>query len=245
MRDIKQRHSQKCRGWNCEKGNNGTKMQRYKLWETETKAQCCRGWKMRHKPLRTAKRTLNTTLLNFSVVVGSLHVDEFRKKTNKNVKLRISMTISACFRHGITRHCSKKKHQLECGPMPNMTVALPHIGGALWSTPQSLPTARLPCSNAANRRAQDLEDAKWILHLSKFRYGAMAFYTLPFPNIHVSHFPPPATLCRCFRFLQFSTLHFCAADSVLAVSTPAFWCHCFLSRSFMSHIFSVPTPVTF
>jgi len=35
-------------------------------------------------------------------------------------------------------------------------------------------TARLPCSNAANRRAQDLKDAKWILHLAKFRYGATA-----------------------------------------------------------------------
>jgi len=28
--------------------------------------------------------------------------------------------------------------QLECGPMPNVMVALPNIGGALCSTPQSL-----------------------------------------------------------------------------------------------------------
>jgi len=28
--------------------------------------------------------------------------------------------------------------QLECGPMPNLMVALPNIGGALCSTPQSL-----------------------------------------------------------------------------------------------------------
>ena len=27
--------------------------------------------------------------------------------------------------------------QLECGPMPNVMVALPNIGGALCSTPQS------------------------------------------------------------------------------------------------------------
>jgi len=27
---------------------------------------------------------------------------------------------------------------LECGPMPNLMVALPNIGGALCSTPQSL-----------------------------------------------------------------------------------------------------------
>jgi len=46
------------------------------------------------------------------------------------------------------------------------------------------PTAQVPCSNAANRsRAQDLEHAKWILHLTKFRYGATAvinvFSSLP------------------------------------------------------------------
>jgi len=28
--------------------------------------------------------------------------------------------------------------QVECGPMPNVMVALPNIGGALCSTPQSL-----------------------------------------------------------------------------------------------------------
>jgi len=28
------------------------------------------------------------------------------------------------------------KPQLECGPMPNVTVALPNIGGSLCSTPQ-------------------------------------------------------------------------------------------------------------
>jgi len=34
------------------------------------------------------------------------------------------------------------KHiQLECGPMPNVMVALPNIGGALCSTPQSLADA--------------------------------------------------------------------------------------------------------
>jgi len=32
----------------------------------------------------------------------------------------------------------KKKKKLECGPMPNVMAALPNIGGALCSTPQSL-----------------------------------------------------------------------------------------------------------
>jgi len=34
-----------------------------------------------------------------------------------------------------------KQKQLECGPMPNVMVALPNIGGALCSTPQSLADA--------------------------------------------------------------------------------------------------------
>ena len=33
------------------------------------------------------------------------------------------------------------KNKLECGPMPNLMVALPNIGGALCSTPQSLADA--------------------------------------------------------------------------------------------------------
>jgi len=32
--------------------------------------------------------------------------------------------------------------QLECGPMPNVMSALPNIGGALCSTPQSLADAQ-------------------------------------------------------------------------------------------------------
>jgi len=30
---------------------------------------------------------------------------------------------------------NKNKTKLECGPMPNVMVALPNIGGALCSTP--------------------------------------------------------------------------------------------------------------
>jgi len=35
----------------------------------------------------------------------------------------------------------REKIQLECGPMPNVMAALPNIGGALCSTPQSLADA--------------------------------------------------------------------------------------------------------
>jgi len=35
----------------------------------------------------------------------------------------------------------KKEEELECGPMPNVMVALPNIDGTLCSTPQSLAVA--------------------------------------------------------------------------------------------------------
>ena len=38
-------------------------------------------------------------------------------------------------------HFNGDKIKLECGPMPNLMVALSNIGGALWSTPQSLADA--------------------------------------------------------------------------------------------------------
>jgi len=40
-----------------------------------------------------------------------------------------------------TTQQSKNKNILECGPMPNLMAALPNIGGALCSTPQSLADA--------------------------------------------------------------------------------------------------------
>jgi len=46
------------------------------------------------------------------------------------------------------------KNLLECGPMPNVMVALPNMVGALCSTPQSLADAHylMPCSNTAKTR---------------------------------------------------------------------------------------------
>jgi len=35
----------------------------------------------------------------------------------------------------------KKERTKKCGPMPNVMVALPNIGGALCSTPQSVADA--------------------------------------------------------------------------------------------------------
>ena len=44
--------------------------------------------------------------------------------------------------------------QLECGPMPNVMAAVPNIGGALCSTPQSLADAQY-CRSAVQQRCQD------------------------------------------------------------------------------------------
>ena len=43
---------------------------------------------------------------------------------------------------------------LECGPMPNVMAALPNIGGALCSTPQSLADAHY--WSAVQKRCQDV-----------------------------------------------------------------------------------------
>jgi len=62
-----------------------------------------------------------------------------------------SLCVYLCTIAQISRAISS---QLECGPMPNVMVALPNIGGALCSTPQSLAdaTTRVLCSNAAKTR---------------------------------------------------------------------------------------------
>jgi len=56
------------------------------------------------------------------------------------------MIIAGLWRYGDWRHvatgCNAQYiYELECGPMPNVMAALPNIGGALCSTPQSLADA--------------------------------------------------------------------------------------------------------
>jgi len=48
---------------------------------------------------------------------------------------------AADIRRGKKEEEEERKKELECGPMPNLMVALPNIGGALCSTPQSLADA--------------------------------------------------------------------------------------------------------
>jgi len=44
-------------------------------------------------------------------------------------------------RQGKKERRRRRKKELECGPMPNVMVALLNIGGAVCSTPQSLADA--------------------------------------------------------------------------------------------------------
>jgi len=43
-------------------------------------------------------------------------------------------SVAAEIRRGIKK-VEEEEEELECGPMPNVMVALPNIGGALCSTP--------------------------------------------------------------------------------------------------------------
>jgi len=55
-----------------------------------------------------------------------------------------------------------KKEELECGPMPNVMVALPNRGGTLCSTPQSLADAHY--WTAVQQRCQDAKavEISWV-----------------------------------------------------------------------------------
>ena len=69
------------------------------------------------------------------------------------LKFRPRSYVSVVFDYCLISVC---KQQLECGPMSNVMVALPNIGGALCSMPQSLADAYyymyMPCSNTAKTR---------------------------------------------------------------------------------------------
>jgi len=55
--------------------------------------------------------------------------------------LLVTLVSGPDFADGNITEPSRFKKKLECGPMPNVMVALPNIGGAVCSTPQSLADA--------------------------------------------------------------------------------------------------------
>jgi len=77
---------------------------------------------------------------------GSNNSTNSDKALKKVVVLRTGFNptrfISPCYNTAHACNVHKIIHtQLECGPMPNVMVALPNIGGALCSAPQSLADA--------------------------------------------------------------------------------------------------------
>ena len=65
-----------------------------------------------------------------------------KSDTSCTCAIQIIFSLSSLRQHyEVINVYRKMQLQLECGPMPNVMVALPNIGGALCSTPQSLADA--------------------------------------------------------------------------------------------------------
>ena len=67
-----------------------------------------------------------------------------KKKEEEEERNRMKILWSA-----LLYRATINRNNLECGLMPSVMAALPNIGGALCSMPQSLATTRVPCSNEA------------------------------------------------------------------------------------------------
>ena len=79
-------------------------------------------------------------LINFSFSVGLIvTVQYYKLHLSYGICITLMYTADYRLRRQIT--LLRMLGQLECGPMPNLMVALPNIGGALCSTPQSLADA--------------------------------------------------------------------------------------------------------
>jgi len=81
------------------------------------------------------------------IVVVCARNDECRTSQALTLTLKLSQ-VSRPTRRRIGHLCSSPRRiswlvlkKLECGPMPNLMVALPNIGGTRCSTPQSLADA--------------------------------------------------------------------------------------------------------
>jgi len=83
----------------------------------------------------------NTQLCDFEAEISMLkrRIESLTYDRDKDKK-HIAQLQDALNRARIVSR-SSSYHTIECGPMPNGMVALPNIGGALCSTPQSLADA--------------------------------------------------------------------------------------------------------
>jgi len=81
--------------------------------------------------------------INFNLCKSDLHNRLSVEHTSQlmTVKLNGLIFMSLTSKPVFQDQWKLKHKKLECGPMPNLMVALPNIGGALCSTPQSLADA--------------------------------------------------------------------------------------------------------
>ena len=91
----------------------------------------------------------NCTVLRAVVLTQYRHVQTDRQTEGHRQTDGITVASTALAMRALRRAVKK----LECGPMPNVMVALPNIGGALSSTPQSLADAHYLI--AVQYRSQD------------------------------------------------------------------------------------------
>ena len=75
-----------------------------------------------------------------------IHIDTYRYTKIQSTKIvnereALAQDCEVAYSCVLEWHRHLHLHELECGPMPNVMAALPNIGGALCSTPQSLADA--------------------------------------------------------------------------------------------------------
>jgi len=68
-------------------------------------------------------------------------IQQYNRKYKKEKNALINLTNTKFTQHHTAFQTMTQYQQLECGRMPNLMAALPNIGGALCSTPQSLADA--------------------------------------------------------------------------------------------------------
>ena len=90
------------------------------------------------QPLGSCKPGIELVTIKSMPTVLPSHTSIYHLNTaDKLLHICINDQHQYCMHKWQTKNILK----LECGPMPNVMVALPNIGGALCSTPQSLPDA--------------------------------------------------------------------------------------------------------
>jgi len=85
---------------------------------------------------------IKSVTVSVAVSKWELFFIKLRSESRWTVGLLLGyLTISKRHKKQTEKANTQANKQLECGPMPNLMVALPNTGGALCSTPQSLADA--------------------------------------------------------------------------------------------------------